>query len=572
MDAEVELSERPARGVRRNLRHLFLALAFFLVASEVVLLAGLYQTALRDGERRVIAAGGLAEEHIARTFQSAEYVLSQVADLGRSKPMEALARDETVWAKLNEYRLGLPEPGALWIIDTDGVARAGSLYFPVPPVNARDRYYFQAHLQGNYDLVIGPLVQTKIRDIQTFHLSRRIDDAHGRLIGVAAIGFDAPMFRGFHHSLDLGGQASLMVSGLDGRIILRHPDSSRFVGAAVSDDALESRIRAGETRGVFRTLSPLDQTEWMRAFKVLPRYGVAVGTGIPLAVILESWWQTLWFSLVGLMALLGGLGWLARQVFFGFDQEQAMIGGLQGSLRQRTLEAEARASEARSANESKTRFLAAASHDLRQPLQAAGMFAEALAARLEETPHMQVIDKLRQSLEATQLLLSTLLDVSTLEAGHVEPQPTTFSLASFLSRLAGQMELEAASRQLKFKVVAADAWVVSDPVLLERIIRNLLVNAFRYTRTGGVLLGCRRRGDNMLICVVDTGIGIPGDKFAHIFEDFTRLADKGRGQDRGLGLGLAVVRRTAHLLGHRIDVRSEVGKGSCFSVTVPLAR
>nr|WP_249209238.1 HAMP domain-containing sensor histidine kinase [Magnetospirillum sulfuroxidans] len=257
--------------------------------------------------------------------------------------------------------------------------------------------------------------------------------------------------------------------------------------------------------------------------------------------------------------------------FDSLKREEELIQGLEETVRDRTHEAEQRAEEARRANDSKTRFLAAASHDLRQPLQAAGMFVEALSARLGNSPHQNIVDKMRQSVDATQALLATLLDVSTLEAGHIEPVPTTFSVAPMLTALVEQLEPEASKRNLVLRLVPTDAEIISDPVLLERMLRNLLYNALRYTKEGKILVGCRHRGNKIAICVVDTGIGIPEDKFTAIFEDFSRLGVKGHGSDRGLGLGLAVVRRMAELLGHGIEVRSQVDKGSSFAVIVPLA-
>lgn len=556
---------------RHRIRHLLAGLTALLVAAEIIGMASLYEEAIWEAEQKASAATRLLEAHMLRTFQSSEYILSQVADIGSSRPMAELAKDEAAWIRLNEIKQALPEPGTLWIADAAGNVVLGTPYFPSPTSDVADRYYYFAHLQGRQDLVIGPMVRVKSREVFAFHVSKRIDNRAGSMIGVAAIGFDTPTFTNFYENLELGADSNLTVSGMDGRVILRQPDGGRHVGTQIKDGPVGRAVAAGNTEGVLRVVSPLDGIERLRAFKVMPRYGVVVGAGIAIDDALEFWWEVLWGSLAGITLLMGVLVWAARYVFESLDREEGLIAGLDARLRLRTEEAEARAREAREANESKSRFLAAASHDLRQPLQAAGMFAEALAARLEDTPHMAVIDKLRQSLDATQLLLSTLLDVSTLEAGHVDAQPTTFPLAPFISNLADQLEMDAQARKLDFKVVLPDAWIVSDPVLLERVVRNLLVNALRYTKSGGVLLGCRRRGDHLAICVVDTGPGIPADKIDAIFEDFTRLGDKGRGQDRGLGLGLSVVRRTAQLLGHSIEVKSRVGKGSCFAIVVPLA-
>ena len=557
---------------RRKLNRLFTGVVALLLIGEIAAMTGFYHEAIWEGEQRVESAARLAETNLVRTFESANYILTQVAELGRSKPMADLADDEAAWRQLLGMKAGLPEEGTLWIVDAEGTTRLSSVYFPTPQVDVRDRDYYSAHISSRRELVVGPMVQTKRRDFQAFHISRRIEDSSGRLLGIAVVGFDAPVFSEFHRSLDLGHDSNLTVVRRDGQIVMRQPDPARYVGKLANTGPITTMLAAGLSEGVVRTISPLDQVERLRGFRLVPRYDVVVAVGMAMDDVLELWWEILWGSMAGLVALLAVLGGMARQALAALDREAALIDGLEATLSQRTTEAETRAREARLANESKTRFLAAASHDLRQPLQAAGMFAEVLAGRLEDTPDMPIVDKLRQSLDATQLLLTTLLDVSTLEAGHVEAHPTAFPLAPLLSNLADQLELEAQTRKLDFKVVLTDSWVISDPVLLERVVRNLLVNAFRYTKTGGVLLGCRKRGQDVAICVVDTGVGIPQDKFSAIFEDFTRLADKGRGPDRGLGLGLSVVRRTAQLLRHPVEVTSTVGKGSCFSVVVPLAK
>lgn len=260
---------------------------------------------------------------------------------------------------------------------------------------------------------------------------------------------------------------------------------------------------------------------------------------------------------------------LSRVLVARFEREEMLIQQLEEKVRQRTLEAETQAQAALNANQSKTRFLAAASHDLRQPLQAAGMFAEVLAMRLEQSPHMAVVEKLRQSIETTQSLLTTLLDVSALEAGKLDPQISNFPIAPLLLRLFEQSEPEARRKGLDLRLVNSSAHVRSDPVLLERLLRNLVVNALRYTPSGGVLLGVRLGHEHVSIQVIDTGEGIPQDQLDAIFGDFYRLDNQGGNSAKGLGLGLGVVRRTAELLGHDISVQSVRGRGSRFTVRVP---
>jgi PAS domain S-box-containing protein len=227
--------------------------------------------------------------------------------------------------------------------------------------------------------------------------------------------------------------------------------------------------------------------------------------------------------------------------------------------------------EAERANRAKSSFLAAASHDLRQPVQAMVLLVSALSARLRSHPTAAVVDKLRRALDALQTLLEGLLDISRLDAGVVEARPQPMPLGALLERLAGEYRMRAAAAGLELRAVYTSAWVNSDPALLERILRNLLENAIRYTPRGGVLMGCRRRGGDVLVQVADTGIGIPADQQERVFQEFVQMDNAARDRGKGLGLGLSIVRRLAGLLGHGLDLRSQPGRGSVFSLTLPRA-
>lgn len=228
--------------------------------------------------------------------------------------------------------------------------------------------------------------------------------------------------------------------------------------------------------------------------------------------------------------------------------------------------------QAEQANIAKTRFLAAASHDLRQPLQALSMFVAVLSSRHHNPEDALLIKRIDDSVGAVETLLNGLLDVSKLEAGLVVPALSSFAIAPLLSRLAAEFQPLAAEEGLGFHLVSSQALVRSDPALLERILRNLLNNAVRYTKHGRILLGCRRRRETLVIEVWDTGIGIPQNQLKLIFREFHQLGNSARDRRQGLGLGLAIVDRLAQLLDHRIDVASEPQKGSVFSVEVPLAK
>ncbi|MGE5477975.1 MAG: PAS domain S-box protein [Bacteroidales bacterium] len=226
---------------------------------------------------------------------------------------------------------------------------------------------------------------------------------------------------------------------------------------------------------------------------------------------------------------------------------------------------------AEEANVAKTRFLAAASHDLRQPMQALGMFVAVLAGRPMDAAQETLVSRIQDSVTALEGLLNSLLDVSKLEAGLVVPHQSEFPVAGMMERLAAEFEPLCAAAGLQLTVVPTRAVVHSDPALLERILRNLLNNAVRYTKTGRVLFGCRRQGRKLLFQVWDTGIGIPQGEIRNIFREFHQVGNLGRDRRQGLGLGLAIVERLAELLDHSIDVRSQEGQGSVFSVQVPLA-
>jgi signal transduction histidine kinase/CheY-like chemotaxis protein len=226
--------------------------------------------------------------------------------------------------------------------------------------------------------------------------------------------------------------------------------------------------------------------------------------------------------------------------------------------------------QAEQANQAKSAFLAAASHDLRQPVQSLVLFLNLLKERLTTQPAAALLAHMEQALDAVAMLLNSLLDVSKLDAGLITANPVAMPLAPILDRLEAEYGPRARAAGLRLRLVGSRAVIRSDPVLLERMLRNLLENSLKYTERGSVLLGCRRRGDRLRIEVIDTGIGIARDKLEAVFEEFYQIGNLERDRAKGLGLGLAVVRRLAGLLGYTVEVRSALGRGSAFSVMVPL--
>jgi len=238
------------------------------------------------------------------------------------------------------------------------------------------------------------------------------------------------------------------------------------------------------------------------------------------------------------------------------------------SAEQRLIEAK---QEAEAANLSKTRFLAAVSHDLLQPLNAARLFASALGEHRVPEDARHLVEHLGRSLKDVETLLGTLVDISRLDAGVLKADVAPFEAADLLDMLAHEYQQIAASQGLALHYVRSDAVIDSDLQLLARVVRNFLTNAIRYTARGHVLLGCRRRAGGLEICVGDTGPGIPEDQRKAIFLEFRRAENRRVDQDRGLGLGLAIVDRITSMLDHPVGLASRPGRGSLFSVLVPYA-
>lgn len=220
----------------------------------------------------------------------------------------------------------------------------------------------------------------------------------------------------------------------------------------------------------------------------------------------------------------------------------------------------------------KTRFLAAASHDLRQPIQALTFYQELLRPEMTLTPTGQ--DFFARQLQATQAvsnLLDSLLDIARLDAGTIEVRREPLRLADLLEQLRAEFAPQAQAKGLELRFAGSSALLLSDPILLPRLLRNLLANAVRYTREGKVLLGCRRRGEAVRIEVWDTGIGIAPQHQQAIFGEFYQVQNPERDRQQGLGLGLSIVSRIARRLGTRVEVCSRPGQGSCFAIELPTA-
>lgn len=323
-----------------------------------------------------------------------------------------------------------------------------------------------------------------------------------------------------------------------------------------------------------------------QAFEVIFLLGIGAGGMAFLSVHMPTFFGFLCLlilPLVARMLLVGDMPHLVMAnmivvymivfIVFGRNVNQVLLDSIQlrfenvAMVEGLTKEKEA----AEKANIAKSKFLAAASHDLRQPLHALSLLAGALAERIQYAEVKSIVDKIRAAVAALENLFNALLDISKLDSGVLQPCIENFELRVLFARIENDYRPEAEQKGLQFEVGDCGHTVVrSDAILLERILRNFVSNAVRYTHEGKVSVACEQQGDQVVISVRDTGMGIPDAAQEMIFDEYVQLDNPERDREKGLGLGLAIVARIARLLGHEIDVKSGPGQGSEFVVHVPV--
>lgn len=300
---------------------------------------------------------------------------------------------------------------------------------------------------------------------------------------------------------------------------------------------------------------------WLPAYYV---FSVPVMVSLALRFFMEGSFSYIALGVLVLWALIGTLG-LAKELNKSMRSEMR--------LRHKSLElAQAlkkKTEEAQKATLAKSKFLAAASHDLRQPLHTLALFFDVLKESNSDRERENIFPRIELSLDALKKLFDALLDISKLDAEVVKPQISHFDLSKLLSALADEFEQDARDKNLELIVHGKASIVMSDRLLLERILRNLIGNAIRYTEKGSILLSVRTRGKTILLQVWDTGIGIPEESIEEVFVEFQQLHNAHRDRTQGLGLGLALVQRLCRLMNLPLELRSQPGKGSVFCINIP---
>ena len=288
-------------------------------------------------------------------------------------------------------------------------------------------------------------------------------------------------------------------------------------------------------------------------------------------MLLESGAARIYLAIPGLIVLgvVLSFGRTVNRIIAEWQRKRLENVDLVEELRAQKAIADRARQAAEAANRSKTQFFAAASHDLRQPLHAMGLFAAALYEKIKDPEVLNTVKSINASVAALEGLFNELLDVSKIDSGVIQPRLTHFALEEMFGRLRDEFAAEAREKGLRMTVTSGGHVVMSDAVLLERIVRNLLGNAVRYTSDGEIALSASPVNGSLRIEVRDTGPGIGPQDQQRIFEEFVQLANPGRTSRKGLGLGLSIVQRLCALLGYEIRLESELGRGSAFSLEVP---
>ncbi|MCL2886666.1 MAG: ATP-binding protein, partial [Betaproteobacteria bacterium] len=568
-----------------------LALYIALISTLTVLTAFMTDLALsrqrnlNTGEERVRQFSIMMAEHAARSFEAADLMLREIASdlslIHRAWP--GWNRDQGYDYLAQRRSWAMPQVRDLIIFDRFGTQRFGLAPFPPSPANVRDRPYFTALENGDNVALFGPYVGRN-SGRYTYGLAHRIVDAEGNFLGLVLASMEPLGLQDFCWPNRLSHDFESVLINAGGQIVA----SCRPVDLGPQSPLLG--LPAAEALFAGRLRGQLPQTGTLRAnglvVSLAPVPGFAdlrVLTAIPETALLVGWHSrrlqlTALGGLIALVLLVGGLV-VRRQVRDLATMSEQLAAShkyLEERIHTAVRELAEQKDAAERANRAKSRFLAAASHDLRQPLHALSLFA----ADLRHQAHSgstQELPRLAKQISATSSMLGELLDsllhISRLDIAEIAPEIRDFPLQSLFDHLDDTFRRSAVERNLALHFRPTPHWLTSDPALVERILANLLTNALRFTPSGGrILVAARRRGKDARIEVRDCGIGIAPEHQEGIFAEFYQVDNPMREPSKGLGLGLSIVDRLARALNIRISLLSRLGAGTTVALHIPLHR
>lgn len=568
----------------------FLALIVALVGSIAVLGAFMVdlvlsrQRNLDEGQQRLQQFSLMLAEHTARSFEAIDILLRDTAaDLSKNHRDWRNWEPTRGWEYISQrHSRSIPQLRDLILVDEHGEQRFVSTYFPAPHNNVHERPYFTALEQGADFATYGPYIGRN-SGRYTYGIVRRILDANGGFGGLAFAAVEPAYFPDFCWGNRLSDDFEAMLINAKGQIVAscRPTDLTRqapVVGAMADEILVGGRLKGrlpgtGSTAigSVRVSISPVPGYTDLRVLALIPE-----------ATVLANWRRRALefsiFSTLVVAVLLAG-NWLVRRQIrqlsdatTALDEHRKL---LEERVRSATVELANQKEDAERANAAKSRFLAAASHDLRQPLHALSLFAADLQRQVKSGNSgdlARLSDQITASTGVLGELLDSLLDVSRLDVAGIKADIRPFAVQTVFDRLAASYRRAAQNKSVALRFRPSKVLVSSDSTLVERLLANLISNAIRYTPAGGrVLIAARRQGEQVRVEVRDSGIGIAPEHQAAIFAEFYQVGNTAREHNKGLGLGLSIVDRLAHALDIPVSLRSRPRTGTTFAITLPLA-
>ena len=567
-----------------------LALIVALLSTMLVLtifLSDAYQSRSHEidvGKRRTELFSIMLAEHTARTLEAVDILLREMAaDLGSNHDWHPWDPNRGWEYVTRHHSRALPQLRDLAIFDQLGEQRFISTFFPTPPLNLSEQPYFKALKGSDSGIALGPIAE-RISGQYTFALARRIEDAQQQFAGFTFATIEPTYLQEFCWPNRLAEDFETVVINSRGEILASCRPSnldanSGIIGKQAIDTLYDGRLRHKlaelgfqHTNGLLFSLAPVPGFSDLRVLTVLPESSLLVEWRKRLVEL------GILSALVTSLLLVGGL--LVRRQIHDLSEITSLLAAshetLEARVMQATVELSAQKDAAELANTAKSRFLAAASHDLRQPLHALSLFAADLQRKTRTGPNPDLpilAEQIAVSTSTLGELLNSLLDISRLDIAGISQQRQHFAVHRLFEQLHRFFLRTAVDRNIGLNFRPTRQWSESDPALLERILANLISNALRYTQPGGnILVAARKRGNSIRIEVRDNGPGIAAEHQRAIFDEFYQIGNKAREQNKGLGLGLSIVERLARSLKVQIGLRSEPDRGSCFSVTIPLIK